>query len=728
MTSSQALLAPDTETHLIAPGLAAPPMVCTAFAVEPCKGALLHVKDAKQYWEIWLKRAAAGELLLTNVSMHYDMAVVLAMWPDLAEDIFRAYESGNVHCSVVDQRLIDIRDGVLESKLRPKHQRYYSLKAQVSRFFGVDLAKGEDTWQLRYAELEHLPCEEWPVEARRYPIKDAKWALKLKQRQIANGDLMPNMGFEAYAAFALYLQACRGLRTDPVACQKLIKGLEKELVRCEKLLWQAKLLKMSKAGKVTKDLNQARYLIMYSLPRRIRRKLSKAIAAAKAYSSKQAREQRENVQRVFSLDDADFAKAERRLDRILRKDVSHKRRMKLWRAHGYDDTLWVAMQSLIKKPRPFKALGVALSRTGQISVNAAACKASRNEALIAYARFTSANTLRKKAQRMLKGSVIPLQTTYMTPVNSGRTSSRASEQPLVGDNFQNFRRSAFDTLEGEEELPGQRECFVPRDGFVYCSIDLNSAEMRGYAQVEYDHLGVSELRDVLNAGKNPHRVLGAFILGISERDFERRYAAGDEECIRAAQFAKIPNFALLGGGGHAILPDYAAGMGISLDLDEAKELYDAFHAKWCHVAEMHKYFRKFIHKVYTNPRTGFARYLDRYAQACNNPFQNIIAAVAKRCCTAVAREIYVPGGQLNGSYAVLFLHDEILFELREDMASEHAWRATRLMIDAANYYLPDVPMTAEPALMTRFTKGAKTITHSSRLDRDGNPLLLVHKA
>lgn len=722
------LLALDTETRLIAPGRAAPPMVCTSWATANDEG-IIHVSQAYKYWKRWLTDAAQGRLVISNITMHYDMCVAMATFPKLAKLIFAAYEAGSIRCLCVDQRLIDISNGTLESKLRPRDTRYYSLKALVKRRLGKDRDKGEDTWRLRYEELEHLLCDVWPKEAVQYAIDDARDAYDICADIDASEDgaqLRDNTQ-QAYASFALYLMTCRGVRTDAKACKKLIEGLEEAISEAEDLLWAEGLLKYNSKGKVTKNLNEARKRLRRSLPKRIRRQLDAAIVDAKAYASRQAKDARQRVIVRHELDDKSFNQAQRRLDRLRRKDLSHKKLLRVWRRrYGYTEQLYIDMSSLVRKPRPFKALGVELSKTGLISVKAPACRASKDPALIAFATYTSANTMRAKARRMLKGSVIPLQTSYQNPVATGRTSSRHSEAPLVGDNFQNFRRSAMHLDDGEE-LPGMRECIIPRPGYWFCSIDFDAAEMRSYAQIEYDHLGVSELRDVLNAGKNPHRVLGAFILGVSEAKFEKRYAAGDGEYMQAAQFAKIPNFALLGGGGFKILPDYAAGMGIKLDLNKAKELYDAFHMKWAHVKEMHKYFKSFIHKVYEHPRSGRLRYIDRYAQACNNPFQGMTADAAKLAICRLAREEYVPGGKLWGSYSVLFLHDEVLFEMPIDCASEHAWRATRIMIDAYNVFTPDVPMTAQPALMTRFTKGAKTITDVSRRDSDGNPLLLPYE-
>ena len=277
----------------------------------------------------------------------------------------------------------------------------------------------------------------------------------------------------------------------------------------------------------------------------------------------------------------------------------------------------------------------------------------------------------------------------------------------------------------QPELPGQRECIIPRDGYLFCSIDLDSAEMRGFAQHALEHLGWSELADALNAGLNPHRLLGSDILRCAYPEFDERYKAGDPEAKRAAQFAKIPNFALLGGGGWRILPDYAKGMGIVLADSEAQHLAELFHARWREVKPMHTHYKGFIHDVFEQPITRRLRYYDRYAQACNGQFQARIADAAGLGVVRLAEEMYVPGGQLMGSYTVLHLHDENLIEIPEHCASEHAWRATKIMIDAANVFLPDVPMTAKPALMRRFSKGADHVVHESKRDSDGNPLLLV---
>lgn len=708
-------LAIDTETHLIAPGLAAPPQVCTTWHDGKRTG-ILRRKAARKFW---LRQLRDPNTTICNIQLHFDAASVCATYGQVMTDaVFEAYEGGRMRCGVVDQRLIDIANGCL-SKVGGK-KTYYNLAAQMRRHFGVERDKGKDTWRLRYAELEDVPLRLWPPEARDYAMRDAVNAFMLSGVHDESAELLRDNTRQAYASFALYLMSCRGIRTDRRKCLKLIKATQRELKRCRKVCEENGLLD-PKTGK--KSLKAARARMVASLPKRTRKLLAGTVKSIKSYNAHREIRARSELQIRYGLDDKEFRKAERKLAKLLLKDIDHKALLRKW---PWEAQLYRDMRSLARKPRPFKALGVSLTKTGLVSVNAPACIQSSDPVLVAFATATSANSLLKKAQRMLVGASIPLQTTYESPIATGRTSSRASDAPLVGDNFQVFRRGATALEKAEHiELPGQRDCIVPRDGFDFCSIDLDSAEMRGYAQVEYLHFGDSEMGRVLNAGKNPHRALAADILGLSYEVFEGRYLAGDDACVNAAQFAKIPNFALLGGGGWRMLPDYARGMGLTIDDSFAKQLYEAFHARWKTVHVMHKHLKKFIHKRYEHPFSRRLRYLDRYAQACNNPFQGIIADAAKWACCRLAYEQYTSRGSLRGAYSVLFLHDEVLFELWRKYRSEHAWRATKIVIDAVNEYLPNVPMTAKPALMTYFAKDAKTVTHPTKLDRDGNPLLLV---
>ena len=68
-----------------------------------------------------------------------------------------------------------------------------------------------------------------------------------------------------------------------------------------------------------------------------------------------------------------------------------------------------------------------------------------------------------------------------------------------------------------------------------------------------------------------------------------------------------------------------------------------------------------------------------------------------------------------GSMPVVFLHDEILFELPEEDAHERAEEAARLMREAMEIITPDVRVTAVPALMKRWHKDAEPVYEDGRL-------------
>lgn len=732
-------IAIDTETFLIAPGRAAPPMVCTTWATKQGSG-ILHADDPACF-KLW--RRSLRRKRIVGARIAYDMAVALAKWRGrIAADIFEAYKAGRVRDVQINQRLLDIEDGCLDGRwdaTKGKRIRYrYSLAALTSRLLIKFRAKDADTWRRRYGELiDILDTDLWPADATRYAIEDAEDCLPILDIQ-EHGCELVDAGKQAYADFALYLMTCRGIRTERKACKRLIRLTHKLLARAKKRCERVGLINKD-TGKKSIKVARERMIAYLGGP--------EAQAEIKELAAEKFAKQHDNHERALAriafdhnMTDREMDLARLRLGRMLSHDWSKSKFLRRWEAKGYTEDLYRDLRSKLEvAERAFTVTmanghKVRLTKKGTIKVDAEACAESHDKYLTAYATLTSASTLIKKATRMLEGARIPLQTSFMSLVETGRTSSRAGDAPLVGDNFQNFRRDmrkmGGQKVALKDELPGQRECIVARRGFVFCSIDYNAIEMRAFAQLAYNKLGWSKLRDVLNAGQDPHLALAAnSILNISYEDAVKRLAAGDPEVERARQYAKIPNFALLGGGGWRILPDYAKGMDIVLDEVQARALYEAFHDMWTEVAEMHKHFKTFIHRRYTHEYSGRRRYVTKYAQACNNPFQGLAADLAKEALCRLAEAEYVPGGALYGGYSVLFMHDEVIFEFPEDRASEFAWRACQIMLDAANdVYLTDVKATAEPALMRRLNKKAKTLKHATRKDIDGNPLLLVYES
>lgn len=231
------VIAFDTETHLIEPGLLAPPMVCVTWqeASGP-RGTyrlgdaqIAHANDPATYpmFKSWL----LGDALLVGHNVAYDLAVVAAKWPDLVPLIFAKYDRDEITDTLIREQLIMISRGQFRSHMDDSgelHGVKYSLDDCIARHFGRRLDK--DTWRLRYAEFTDVPVAEWPEGARHYALEDARSTLALYQDQerVVPPAIFVDQFRQARAAFALHLSSCWGIYTDPDAVDALEVRLQAE--------------------------------------------------------------------------------------------------------------------------------------------------------------------------------------------------------------------------------------------------------------------------------------------------------------------------------------------------------------------------------------------------------------------------------------------------------------------------------------------------------------------
>lgn len=212
------LLSFDLETHLIQPGLLAPPIVCCSWAAEGREPELLHL----QFDEFWhdLKSLLSRSVTWVGANIAYDFGCILAARPDLMALIWRAYREGRVFDVQIAASLTAIaegrmRDGELYRKdgTRIMSGRF-SLDECVKEWLGRSDAKANDFWRLRYALLEDVPVENWPPDARQYPIDDAVNTLEVAKAQLAGAKNLQDMPVQSWAAFCIHLGAVWGLRTE----------------------------------------------------------------------------------------------------------------------------------------------------------------------------------------------------------------------------------------------------------------------------------------------------------------------------------------------------------------------------------------------------------------------------------------------------------------------------------------------------------------------------------
>jgi DNA polymerase I-like protein with 3'-5' exonuclease and polymerase domains len=102
-----------------------------------------------------------------------------------------------------------------------------------------------------------------------------------------------------------------------------------------------------------------------------------------------------------------------------------------------------------------------------------------------------------------------------------------------------------------------------------------------------------------------------------------------------------------------------------------------------------------------------------YTAACNSIFQGLGADAAKAALWAVTLRCYGdPTSPLYGCRPVNFVHDQILMEAPIERAHEAAIELGRVMTEAANAYLPDVPVKCDPCLAYAWHKEAIAVFSS----------------
>jgi DNA polymerase I len=211
----------DTETVLISAEEPTPRMVCASYAFDDGKGILGKPKGVALF-----RRCLQDEdIEIVGQNIPFDFRVIMRQDPSIEPLIWKAYDEGRIYDTLTAARLDDIARGhYLGSR-----KGAYTLAAISDRYLGEHLEK-DDTFRLRYGEVEGYEPEEWidllisrlphPIseadiattrkvgeEAISYPIQDADSTLRVRRqigeppdlrRQVAHDwwmDLMSNHGF-----------------------------------------------------------------------------------------------------------------------------------------------------------------------------------------------------------------------------------------------------------------------------------------------------------------------------------------------------------------------------------------------------------------------------------------------------------------------------------------------------------------------------------------------------
>lgn len=363
-------------------------------------------------------------------------------------------------------------------------------------------------------------------------------------------------------------------------------------------------------------------------------------------------------------------------------------------------------------------LGIETPKTekGETALDKDAIDQFGDATLEAYATFTGASTLRKRVEGLRTN--VCIQSSFEPLIDSGRTSCRMGNGVSShGAQLQNPPRNG-----------SFRECFIPRPGFVFSSVDYSSMELCTFSYACMVKVGFSRMGEIINKGGDVNTVTGAAFAGLSEADgYARRKGVHGPELQREFNkrhraLGKTFNYGGLGGMGAAKLALSARKQsGIELTLPESKHYLNVWKQTYPEIPEMFKLISRLLGDAETatvvHLKSGRMRGGLFYTQIANSEFQPIASDIAKDALWRITKECYtVRSSPLFGSRVINFLHDESFLEVPEECAHEAAMRQAEIMVKTAEEWTDGkIKFSAEPALQRRWYKGAEPVYVDGRL-------------
>ena len=233
-----------------------------------------------------------------------------------------------------------------------------------------------------------------------------------------------------------------------------------------------------------------------------------------------------------------------------------------------------------------------------------------------------------------------------------------------------------------------RACVKAPAGWKLVVADYAQMELRLAAAEAEDPLMIRAFQD----GLDLHTVTAMQIYGVPE----------DEVTKEMRQISKSANFGLLYGSGARGLRNYAAGMGVQMDLDEAGEIRAKFHAVYTGISRWQRENAAQANRRRTDAairirNSGLRRILpgdyNSLTVRSNSVIQGAGAAVLKRTLGKLWPLLKADGEEVVRISAVI--HDEIVLLVREEHAAVWIKQLSSVMEDAEAEWLDSVPAKAD---------------------------------
>ena len=233
-----------------------------------------------------------------------------------------------------------------------------------------------------------------------------------------------------------------------------------------------------------------------------------------------------------------------------------------------------------------------------------------------------------------------------------------------------------------------RACVQAPEGYKLVVADYGQMELRLAAAEAEDSL----MTEVFQQGKDLHTITATQIYGVAE----------DEVTKEQRQVSKSANFGLLYGSGAKGLRNYAATMGIQMDLDQAAEVKEKFHAAYKGISAWQRKNAAAADAAKDNPSiririSGLRRFLpgenNKLTTRCNTPIQGAGAAVLKLTLGKLWPLLRAGGEDVVRLAGVV--HDEIILLVAEEHAETWALQLQTVMEECEAKWLGDIPPLAE---------------------------------
>lgn len=723
---TRSIIAIDTETDPIGPDNVCPKLIClTAATLDPDEGEACGILFGNAQMDeiegFLLDVLEDDEVLLVFCYAGFDLSVICKAFPQLIPLVFEKLEKGLVTDVAVRERLLNLSThGKLTTLYAPdgsKSRINYSLADLVLTYTGEDISAGktgDDIWRTNYDALDGFHADRYPKDAREYAIKDSLLTLEVHDLQAERilGEIGPGSvktaEFNTAVSFGLRLMTCWGLLIDQQKVAEVEAMVAKELTP-EKLslLIEAKILTPA-----TPEMPYANGAI------------DKATGLPKMRAAKDAA--------VKTL----LLKAQVLLATLAKEKVSTTRPEEI--AARMREIIHSTKKVLKEENKELLAELMEICKESGVSYKKTPTKGvcTDGEVLDSLAPFDPIIQQYQERQKLQK-----LVSTYLPHLRGATTIHPEFDVLKETGRTSSWASKHYPSTNIQQEDPRTRPCFIARPGHVLCSVDYSAIELCSTAQRTFNLFGFSVMRDKINAGVDLHAYLGSSLaMRMSDRGSDLfssdpmktyeaflNYKQEDPAFYkRWRKFAKPPGLGLPGGMGAETFVTYARGYGVHITVEEAKMIKEVWLETY---PEMRRFFDWIKtscvdpHNIGTHPKTGepapLYSYLTvggmyragaTYCAAANGiAMQSDTAHGAKGAVFTLARECYdwSRGSILFGSRPVIFMHDETITEIREDeKMRERAYAISKIMVDCMKRVLPDMLITAEPALMRYWTKEA----------------------